>query len=162
MSSFSTQTIWQPYALHSICLNFSWPAVSALHPLKSGTISLQLPECVSLLIHFIVISWPTISSQPLNSLYTFFILLSIVRVYKLCLLSGILHYCCIVYNAGTVPSVLVPSVLWCCWLGGRKGIQPVKNWVVGCLHGYRSGARCRLTYAQLMPLPLTVSCFSTV
>ena len=26
----------------------------------------------------------------------------------------------------------VPSVLWCCWLGVRKGIRPVKNWVVGC------------------------------
>jgi len=23
-----------------------------------------------------------------------------------------------------------------CWLGGRKGIRPVKNWVVGCWHGY--------------------------
>jgi len=22
--------------------------------------------------------------------------------------------------------VLKPSVLWCCWPGGRKGIQPVK------------------------------------
>ena len=21
----------------------------------------------------------------------------------------------------------VPSVLWCCWLGGRKGIRPLKN-----------------------------------
>jgi len=21
----------------------------------------------------------------------------------------------------------LPSVLWRCWLGGRKGIQPVKN-----------------------------------
>ena len=30
----------------------------------------------------------------------------------------------------------VPSVLWCCWLGSRKGIRPVKNWVVGCWHGY--------------------------
>ena len=28
------------------------------------------------------------------------------------------------------------SVLWRCWLGGRKGIRPVKNWVVGCWHGY--------------------------
>ena len=27
------------------------------------------------------------------------------------------------------------SVLWRCWLGGRKGIRPVKNWVVGCWHG---------------------------
>jgi len=38
------------------------------------------------------------------------------------------------------------SVLWRCWLGGRKGIRPVKNWVVGCWHGYLSGARCRLAY----------------
>ena len=26
---------------------------------------------------------------------------------------------------------LLPSVLWRCWLGGWKGIRPVKNWVVG-------------------------------
>ena len=38
------------------------------------------------------------------------------------------------------------SMLWHCWLGGRKGIRPVKNWVVGCWHGYLSGARCRLAY----------------
>jgi len=37
-----------------------------------------------------------------------------------------------------------PSVLWRCWLGGKKGIRPVKNWMVGCWHGYLSGARCRL------------------
>ena len=37
-------------------------------------------------------------------------------------------------------------MLWHCWLGGRKGIRPVKNWVVGCWHGYLSGARCRLAY----------------
>ena len=56
----------------------------------------------------------------------------------------------------------VPSVLWRCLLGGRKGIRPVKNWVVGCWHGYLSGARCRLAYGQLMPLALTVSCFSEI
>ena len=38
------------------------------------------------------------------------------------------------------------SVLWRCWLGGRKGIQPVKNWVVGCWHGYVSGSRRRFAY----------------
>ena len=32
-----------------------------------------------------------------------------------------------------------PPVLWRCWLGGRKGIWPVTNWVVGCWHGYLSG-----------------------
>jgi len=41
---------------------------------------------------------------------------------------------------------VIPSVLWRCWLGGRKGIRPVKNWVVRCWHGYLSGARCRLVY----------------
>jgi len=41
---------------------------------------------------------------------------------------------------------VMPSVLWCCWLGGRKGIWLVKNWVVRCWHGYLSGARCRLAY----------------
>jgi len=39
----------------------------------------------------------------------------------------------------------MPSVLWHCWLGGRKGIQPVKK-SGGCWRGYLSGARCRLLY----------------
>ena len=29
-----------------------------------------------------------------------------------------------------IHTYTVPSVLWHCWLGGRKGIRPVKNWVV--------------------------------
>ena len=29
----------------------------------------------------------------------------------------------------------------------RKGIRPVKNWVVGCWRGYLSGARCSLAYS---------------
>jgi len=41
---------------------------------------------------------------------------------------------------------ILPSLLWCCWLGGRKGIRSVKNWLVGCWRGYLSGARCRLAY----------------
>jgi len=44
-------------------------------------------------------------------------------------------------------------------LGGRKGIRPVKEWwgaaVVVCLE---QGADLHM--AQLMPLPLTVTCFS--
>ena len=38
------------------------------------------------------------------------------------------------------------AVLWHCWLGGRNGIRPVENWVVGCWRGYLSGARCRVAY----------------
>ena len=50
----------------------------------------------------------------------------------------------------------ITSMLWHCWVGGRKGIQPVKNWVVGCWRCYVSDFHM----AQLMPLPLIISCSS--
>jgi len=50
-------------------------------------------------------------------------------------------------------------MLWCCWLGSRKGIRLVKNWVVGCWHGYLSEARCRLTYGPADST--TTYCFSS-
>jgi len=55
----------------------------------------------------------------------------------------------------------LPSVLWRCWLGGRKGIRPVKTeWLrAGMVMCLQRGADLHM--AQLMPLPLTVSCFST-
>ena len=62
-----------------------------------------------------------------------------------------------------VVCCILPSVLWRCWLGDRKGIRPVKKqeWcgagVVVCLE---QGADLHM--AQLMPLPLTVSCFSEI
>jgi len=37
------------------------------------------------------------------------------------------------WNASAFSAV--PSVLWCCWFDARKGIRPVKNWVVGCWCG---------------------------
>ena len=54
-----------------------------------------------------------------------------------------LHQCCLIIHLFTH---IMPSVLRCCWLGCRKGIRPVKNWVVRCWRGYLSGARCRLAY----------------
>jgi len=47
-------------------------------------------------------------------------------------------------------------------LGGRKGIRPVKNRVVGYWRGYLSGARCRLAYGSADARPLTVTCFSKI
>ena len=50
----------------------------------------------------------------------------------------------------------MPSVLWRCWLGGRKGIRPVKNlewWGTGMVICLEQGADLHM--AQLMPLPLT-------
>ena len=56
----------------------------------------------------------------------------------------------------------MPSMLWRCWLGGRKGIRPVKNWVVRCWCGFCLEQGADLHVAQLMPLPLTVSCLSKI
>ena len=39
-----------------------------------------------------------------------------------------------------------PSVLWCCWLGSRKGIRRVKNWVVGCWRGNVTVSRWKFAY----------------
>ena len=39
--------------------------------------------------------------------------------------------------------ILLPSMLWHCWLGGRKSVQPVKNCVMRCWCGYLSGTRCK-------------------
>jgi len=47
-------------------------------------------------------------------------------------------------------------------LGGRKGIRPVKNRVVGYWRGYSLERGADLHMAQLMPLPLTVSCSSKI
>jgi len=57
---------------------------------------------------------------------------------------------------------IVPSLLWRCWLGGRKGIRPVKTewWGAGMVICLERGADLRM--AQLMPLPPTVSCFSKI
>jgi len=56
-----------------------------------------------------------------------------------------------------------PSVLWRCWLGGSKGIRPVKMtawWGAGV--GICLGRGADLHMAQLMPLPPTVSCSSKI
>jgi len=42
-----------------------------------------------------------------------------------------------------LSTVVLPLMLWRRWLGGRKGIWPVKIWVVRNWHGYLSGARCK-------------------
>jgi len=59
--------------------------------------------------------------------------------------------------------LMMPSVLWCCWLGGRKGIRLVKTelWgtdVVICL-GWGAND---LHMVQLMPLPPIISCCSKI
>jgi len=62
-----------------------------------------------------------------------------------------------------VPSVLVPSVLWRCWLGSRRAYKKlggVLGWGGGAVICLEQGADSHM--AQLMPMPLTVSCFSKI
>ena len=57
----------------------------------------------------------------------------------------------------------VPSVRPRCWLGGRKGIWPAKKlewWIAGVVICLERGSDLHM--AQLMPMPLTVSCFSKI
>jgi len=107
--------------------------------------------CVCVLVCFSRL-WSTLLRQSGTSLQVIFILRWLVNA-----AVTIKHGCCSWCNyllINTVSVLLfvkcginVPSVLWRCWLGGRKGIWPVKNWVVKYWHGYLSGARCKcLTY----------------
>ena len=69
--------------------------------------------------------------------------------------------CCTEYCTAT-SLALQPSVLWRCWLGSKKGIRPVKTewWCADMVICLEQGADLHM--AQLMPLPLTVSCFSKI
>ena len=75
-------------------------------------------------------------------------------VYKNCQCQAWIRTVCVVMTLVTIIAYVfglwyycnLPSVLWRCWLGDRKGIRPVKNRVVRCWRGYLSGARCRLAY----------------
>jgi len=81
------------------------------------------------------------------------------EIYKLCWLNKTYmptYIICYYY-------VLMPSVLWHCWLGVRKSIRPIENSVmaysmVNCLE---CGAN-DLHMVQLMPLPPIISCFSKI
>ena len=74
--------------------------------------------------------------------------------------DGLFHVTCVIlFSALCAFSALTLLVGW---QEGHPACK--KNWAVGCWHGYLSGARCRLAYgpADMMPLPLTVSCFSEI
>ena len=108
-----------------------------------------------------------ISSMMIPSPTTF--LISITD-HVLQLLASCLHGSCmlsIIYDIRVMFYVFLfsaffPSVLWRCWLGGRKGIRPVKTewWGAGMVICLERGADLHM--AQLIPLPPTVSCFSKI
>ena len=70
-------------------------------------------------------------------------------------------------KVGTPPGelcnvIFFPSVLWHCWLGDRKGIWPVKNWMFGLLVVMIWLELCT-TYSSSSPVDTTTStilCFN--
>ena len=92
-------------------------------------------------------SWCHCHSLSVASLQSRLVLLFCYRLTQVVLDKGPLNECVCIITIFTLL-FLLPSVLWRCWLGGRKGIRPVENRVVGCWCGYLSGARCRLAYGQ--------------
>jgi len=76
--------------------------------------------------------------------------------------SNISSYTICVYMYVCMYVFVIPSVLWRRWLGGRKVIRPVKTewWGAGVVICLERDADLHM--AQLMPLPLTVSCFRLV
>ena len=94
---------------------------------------------------------------------TFVYIIFAVLLLKI-VINGFWNAVCCYFEFSDIWDFNVPSMLWRCWLGGRKGIQPVKNWVVRCWHGYLSGARCRLAYATETDATATycLSCFSKI
>jgi len=60
----------------------------------------------------------------------------------------------------------LPSVLWHCWLGGRKGIRPVKNggwrrWALVCLDGVVPSRMVSVSASVNLPLHHKVQKFSS-
>ena len=66
----------------------------------------------------------------------------------------LLMYITMWHIVGCLSSSLMPSLLWRCWLGSRKGIPPVKSqwWGTGVIICLEQGAN-DLHMVQLMPLP---------
>ena len=73
------------------------------------------------------------------------------------------------WNTRQLLELFWPSVLWRCWLGVMKGIQPVKIWLMRCLRGYLLERSANsLHMVQLMLLPphhiyyYYYNCFTTI
>jgi len=61
-----------------------------------------------------------------------------------------------IYQISSVKAIITHYMI--CY-GPQEGHVSSKK-LSGEMHGYLSAARCRLADAQLMPLPLTISCSS--
>jgi len=57
---------------------------------------------------------------------------------------------------------IFPSLLWHCWLGDRKGIRPVKNWMLVCWWWWFGWSFARLIAPVVQLLPPPPSSFASI
>jgi len=55
-----------------------------------------------------------------------------------------------------------PSMLWHCWLGDRKGIRPVKNWMLVCWWWWFDWSFARLIAPVVQLSPPPTSSFASI
>jgi len=75
-------------------------------------------------------------------------------LHRQCQLRASMYEC---LRAFSEPSHIVPSVLWHCWLGGRKCIRPVKTWVAWL--SVWSEVQMICIWSSWCHCHLTISCF---
>ena len=93
-----------------------------------------------------VLLWLSVWSKVLKTLSSLLMFCQHLWIFLLVCVCVLLTSLAVVHELSWRCKLpLLPSVLWRCWLGSRKGIQPVG--VVGCWCGYLSGARADLHMA---------------
>jgi len=122
----------------------------------------KMVVCVRACINRLLADLTSLLTSFFLYLYLFPYLSTVLRIGPFCFQAGghkMRQNPALVFRIHSVFYWL-PSVLWCCWLGGRNSIQPVKTdwWDAGVVMCLGRGADFHM--AQLMPLPLTVSCSS--
>jgi len=146
-------------SLHSTQTSLRWLQPITAHSVKMNRGKMRWDAMSDMNIHsFSHVCW----CCRCVKLSTIFCLYMLLLVDDLLLPSNRWHLSiddCLKVMRVDYQNCFLPSVLWRCWLGGRKGIWPVKKWVVGWWHGYL-GWGADLHMAGQMPLPLTNSCSS--
>jgi len=156
-------------AITSIRVDYKVAQWTSEHHVTFETLDSHITEnlkIIFVILHYIM---PLLPLLLLFCLFYFFCFGSIFWSYFCNLViiwwSCVVYVVCTFFGLLSIISVLLPSVLWRCWLGGRKGIRPVKKRsgeVMAWLSVWNEVQTCMLHMAQLKPLPLTVSCFSKI
>ena len=117
-----------------LCLNSCW----------NWVIYNQGPQTGSLSGNHLLTASGNVRVSMFSKLPTIFVLFTVGGRYSH--ITSLLRHDIASHRFSYDYMISLPLLLWYCWLSDRKGVRPVKNWVVGCWHGYLSGARWRFAH----------------